>query len=187
MTCTTSQKTIALHNIRIDSPCTASWASMAGDERVRHCGDCNKSVFNLSAMPEADAAALLANNTDGELCVRFYQRADGTVMTSDCGTSTRARTRRALRKLPAVAGAALFALSATGSATAEPIPVVRISHPLPVRDAGTMMMGAPIAILAPLAEPASGRNPAATITPGTDKPASDQDKKPAANLVPPER
>ncbi|HEY0062420.1 MAG TPA: hypothetical protein VGC21_09885, partial [Telluria sp.] len=53
---------IALHRISIASPCTASWDLMQGDERVRHCGDCNKNVFNLSAMPEAEAATLLASH-----------------------------------------------------------------------------------------------------------------------------
>jgi hypothetical protein len=143
---------IALHRIDIDTPCTASWANMKGDDRVRHCGDCNKNVFNLSAMPEAEAAALLAGNVDGELCVRFFRRKDGTVMTSDCSTSVRAATRRTLRKLPAVAGAAMMAMS-VGAAAADgpkpPAPPVEVHEAMPT-------MGAPPAVQA---EP-----PAATPT-----------------------
>lgn len=108
-------KVIALHHIQIESPCTASWAAMRGNDRVRHCSDCNKDVFNLSAMAEAEAAELLAGN-DGNLCVRFYRRQDGTVMTSDCSTSLRAATRRSLRKIPAAAGVALLAISASAAA-----------------------------------------------------------------------
>ncbi|SHH08857.1 hypothetical protein [Massilia sp. CF038] len=123
-------KVIALHRIHIASPCTASWEAMQGNERVRHCGACNKNVFNLSAMPEADAAALLADNLDGALCVRFYRRADGTVMTSDCGAPL-TNTRSSWTTLPAMAGAAALALSAAACNATEAPP------------APSMMMGAP--------------------------------------------
>lgn len=114
-----AHNTIALHRIDIASPCTASWEKMKGDERVRHCDDCNKNVFNLSAMPEAEAAALLAENVNGALCVRFYRRADGTVMTSDCGTSAPALARRTWRKLPGMAGMAVLAAYTTACNAAE--------------------------------------------------------------------
>ncbi len=116
-------RTIALHRIDIATPCTASWDEMRGDDRVRHCNDCNKNVFNLSAMPEAEAADLLAENHSGELCVRFYRRTDGTLMTSDCGTSQRAQVRQAWRKLPGVAGMAVLALSAAACSAGEAVPV----------------------------------------------------------------
>ena len=81
---------------------------MRGDDRVRHCGTCNKNVYNLSAMAEQEAAALVARHKGGDLCVRFYRRADGTVMTSNCG----ARSRTGWRRLPGLAGVALVALAA---------------------------------------------------------------------------
>ena len=112
---------IALHRIEIVTPCTVSWDKMEGDERVRHCGDCNKNVFNLSAMLEAEAAALVAQNSSGDLCVRFYRRPDGTMMTSDCSASPRARARKAWRSLPGLAGMAVLALSAAGCAKESPI------------------------------------------------------------------
>ncbi|NHZ95202.1 hypothetical protein [Massilia sp. CCM 8734] len=101
---------IALHRITVASPCTASWDAMQGGERVRHCGGCNKQVFNLSAMPEAEAATLVAGQAAGGLCVRFYRRADGTVMTSDCGAPS-ARPGPAWRALPGLATAAVLAMS----------------------------------------------------------------------------
>ena len=101
---------IALHRLQIASPCTASWEQMAGDERVRHCGGCDKNVFNLSAMPEAEAASLLAEQRAGGVCVRFYRRADGTVMTSDCGAPS-AGSDAAWRTLPGLATAAMLAMS----------------------------------------------------------------------------
>ncbi|CUI03863.1 hypothetical protein [Massilia antarctica] len=139
------QQSIALRHIDIASPCTASWDKMKGDDRVRHCNDCNKNVFNLSDMPQADAAALLADNHDGNLCVRFYRRQDGTVMTSDCGDSPRAAVRQAWRKLPFMAGAAMLALSAAGCAVSDPVPVSTVDAPAPIVPPPPMMvmMGAP--------------------------------------------
>lgn len=136
---------IALQRIDIASPCTASWEEMKGDDRVRHCNDCNKSVFNLSAMPQADAAALLADNHNGELCVRFYRRQDGTVMTSDCGDSQRAAVRQAWRKLPHMAGAAVLALSAAGCAASDAAPASNADAPVPKVTPAPMVvtMGAP--------------------------------------------
>ena len=40
-------------------------------------------VYNLSGMSRTEAENLLMNS-EGRLCVRFYQRADGSVITQDC-------------------------------------------------------------------------------------------------------
>lgn len=138
-------QTRALHRIEIAKPCTASWDKMKGDLRVRHCGDCNKNVFNLSAMPEAEAAALVAANTRGELCVRFYRRQDGTVMTSDCGSSPRAAVRQAWRKVPGMASLAFVALSAAAcsSSQVEPVPTVYVMGEPPSPPEQMVTMGAP--------------------------------------------
>ncbi len=72
-----------LNNIRIASPCPANWAEMYGNERKRFCGDCKLNVYNISGMTLADAESLL-EQSEGRLCVRYYRRADGTILTKDC-------------------------------------------------------------------------------------------------------
>ena len=72
-----------LNNIRIASPCLADWNEMYGDGRKRFCGDCKLNVYNLSGMTKDEAEALIMN-AEGRLCVRFYKRADGSVITADC-------------------------------------------------------------------------------------------------------
>ena len=72
-----------LNNIQIASPCPADWNEMYGDDRKRFCGDCKLNVYNLSGMTSDEAEALVMN-AEGRLCVRFYKRADGSVMTTDC-------------------------------------------------------------------------------------------------------
>ena len=72
-----------LANVRVASPCSARWGHMAGDEQARFCSQCSKHVYNLSAMT-AEAATALIREKEGQLCARFYQRADGTMLTADC-------------------------------------------------------------------------------------------------------
>jgi hypothetical protein len=56
---------------------------MAGDGRVRFCSECARNVYNLSGMSRREAEALV-RNTEGRLCVAFYRRADGTILSADC-------------------------------------------------------------------------------------------------------
>jgi len=102
-------------HIRIASPCSADWEKMSGNDRVRHCGTCNLNVYNLSAMSTREAAEMLAK-TQGRICVRFYRRADGKILTQDCPLGLRAVVRRVSR----IAGATLAVLAGLG-ASAEPL------------------------------------------------------------------
>jgi hypothetical protein len=99
---------LTLDNLRVATPCHASWEAMKGDERARFCGECRKHVYNLSAMSRAEATSLLAERGE-TLCVRFYQRADGTVLTGDCPVGVRLIRRRMRLALASVC-AALFSL-----------------------------------------------------------------------------
>jgi hypothetical protein len=92
------RKPLDLHNdIRIASPCPAEWGDMTGDDRVRHCGICQNNVYNLSALPAVEAAALLEERSHA-ICVRLYRRADGTVLTEDCPVGFAAHVRRRVRR-----------------------------------------------------------------------------------------
>ena len=85
--------------ITIASPCSASWEAMEGDDRVRHCKQCHLDVYDLSNMRRDEAERFVAAN-EGEACVRFLQRPDGTVITEDCAP------RRESPPRPCVAGPA---------------------------------------------------------------------------------
>lgn len=78
-----------LDQVGVASPCHADWDAMVGDARVRFCGHCEKNVYNLSAMPRAEAIQLI-EDTEGERCIRMMRRADGTVLSSDCPVGARA-------------------------------------------------------------------------------------------------
>jgi hypothetical protein len=92
----------------IASPCPVKWSQMEGNERVRHCAACKRSVYNLSEMStEDEERLLLAGKT---ACVNLRRRRDGTVVTGDCRRRWRARRTRAQERLAAGVGA----LSAVG-------------------------------------------------------------------------
>ena len=99
-----------LDQVRVASPCKADWNEMLGDERVRFCLSCEKNVYNLSSMAKDDAEALLRERLGDDLCVRFYQRADGTILTQDCPEGVKKKRRKKLAL--AVAGAGAMAAAA---------------------------------------------------------------------------
>ena len=83
-----------LDNIRVASPCRASWEAMSGNHQARFCQTCQKNVFNLSRMTREEAESLIRKK-EGTLCVRFARRADGTLVTDDCPVGLRVkRTKR---------------------------------------------------------------------------------------------
>jgi hypothetical protein len=104
-----------LQEVRIAAPCHESWEQMKGNERVRFCGRCEKNVYNVSAMSEHEAEALLISSGDcADLCLRLYRRADGTVLTGDCPVGVRRRRRRAVAAA-ALGGGLMLAGSAATS------------------------------------------------------------------------
>lgn len=102
-----------IDNMAVASPCAASWDDMVGDDRTRHCSSCTKHVYNISEMSRTEANALIAEK-EGRLCVRFYRRPDGTVLTDDCPVGLRA-VRAGYRKVT-TAVASFLALLVAGSA-----------------------------------------------------------------------
>ena len=79
----------SIDDIRIASPCRSDWNEMYGDDRQRFCGECKLNVYNLSGMTRDDAETLVMN-AEGQVCVRFFRRQDGTVITKDCPVGWRA-------------------------------------------------------------------------------------------------
>jgi hypothetical protein len=93
-----------LDNIRVAAPCPADWAQMTGDDRVRACGSCQKNVYNLSELTRDEAEALIREK-NGDLCGRYFQRKDGTIILKDCEIGV---SRNRKRRVIAAAGAALL-------------------------------------------------------------------------------
>src|SRR3954471_5482517 len=121
-----------LPNIRVASPCSADWKAMTPveDERVRHCGSCEKNVYKLSDMTREEAEQLILAQ-EGRLCVRYYQRKDGTILLKDCEIGV---SKKRKRRLIAAGAAALLAsgggaaMLMRGSKQIAPAPVTNVSQ-----------------------------------------------------------
>ena len=112
-----------LDNIRVATPCPADWKQMTGDDRVRACGACNKHVYNLSSMTRDEAEALLIER-EGSLCVRYFQRADGTIMLADCTIGKAQKRKRRIIAAGAaalLAGGGLFAFARSRGKNVQPV------------------------------------------------------------------
>jgi len=102
-----------LDNVRIATPCKADWDQMVGNERRRFCGECNLNVYNLSGMTRSEAESLIGN-TEGRLCVRYYRRKDGSILTQDCPVGLAAIRRRMSAVARAVSSAVLSFFAGLG-------------------------------------------------------------------------
>ena len=129
-----------LNHVTVAAPCNVGWDNMVGTERVRFCGQCSLNVYNLSAMTKGEAERLISQ-AEGRLCVRYYRRADGTILTENCPVGLRALKRRLSRIASASISAALsfFAgiLAVTGLRERPLIPaatqgaVIKVTEKLP--------------------------------------------------------
>ena len=95
--------------IWIGSPCEADWDEMKGDGKSRYCLRCEKMVYNLSAMTEAEAQATVCGSESSLPCVRFSRMSDGRVRTTD---------RRPLPRV-VMTGGLLAAAAATAALTSQ--------------------------------------------------------------------
>ncbi len=103
----------SLDDVKVAAPCSAAWDEMIGDEQVRFCSQCQLNVYNLSGMTRDEGESLIAR-TEGRLCVRFYRRADGTILTSNCPVGLRAVRQRLSCVARAVASTTLSFFAGVG-------------------------------------------------------------------------
>ncbi len=109
-----SRHVSTLNRLEVTAPCTADWDSMTGNEQVRFCGHCRKSVHNLSEMTVRQALELVAAS-GGQLCVRYNRGQDGSIK-SNAPTPFHQIIRRATRL---AAGAFTAALALSSSVAAQ--------------------------------------------------------------------
>jgi hypothetical protein len=104
------RKTNPLDDVRVAAPCPAEWERMTGTEQVRFCAQCQLNVYNLSGMTRTEAERLIAQ-AEGRLCVRYFRRADGTIITRNCPVGLRTLKRRLSKMTTAVVSLVLSFLA----------------------------------------------------------------------------
>lgn len=111
-------KQLTLDTIGIAAPCTAAWDDMQGDDRQRYCRACKLNVYNLSGMTRQEGEDLIARH-ESRLCVRYFRRADGTVLTRDCPVGLRRRVRMAWMRCAALLAAVFAGVPGCGPRTPD--------------------------------------------------------------------
>jgi ankyrin repeat protein len=102
--------------LNVNSPCEADWDSMAGNDEVRFCTHCEKSVHNVSAMTRKDAMRFVRAN-EGGVCVRFYSAPSGRTLHANEG-----RLHHITRRASKVAAGTFGAVVALGSSVLAQTP-----------------------------------------------------------------
>lgn len=104
MTCQSNDSNAAetpiLASLKIAAPCNADWESMVGTERERFCSSCALNVYNISSMSRLEAEQFLAERAGSKVCVQFFRRKDGTILSDNCPKGLRAvrdRSKQLLR------------------------------------------------------------------------------------------
>jgi len=129
-----------LPEIRIASPCSVPWEQMSGDNRTRHCSQCNLDVYNFSDMTSLEVEQLIAASVGQRLCGRLYRRPDGTILTRDCPVGLRTRIRRVSLRLTAALAAAM-SLVFTGQACSQQGAPLQGKLQQATQQPGTALMG----------------------------------------------
>lgn len=118
-----------------------AWEEMPGTDRVRSCEQCQQQVFDLSQLTRAEAEALIDAHA-GKVCVRYYQRADGTILLADC-TYHEARGGW----LPAIAVAAAFGIGVVATPPEAPPEEVTATMGLPESAARDDLQRVPVVVV----------------------------------------
>lgn len=109
-----ARRSIRLENISVSAPCKADWNKMLGNDQVRFCQECKLNVYNLSGMSREQAEDVVRAK-EGNLCVRFYRRADGTVLTQNCPVGIKAIKQKVARTATAIISATIAFFTGLGA------------------------------------------------------------------------
>ena len=145
-----------LDRVEVASPCPAKWEEMIGDDQARFCEKCEKNVYNLSSMYREEAEALIREK-EGKMCVRFFRRSDGTLLTADCPTGVRIKRFRriAAASLSGLALLGIWSARATQTMGASSLPrSVQVATSAPVAEPPTRVMAGEMILLPRLGKPA---------------------------------
>jgi ankyrin repeat protein len=110
-----------IDRVSVEKPCTADWNRMFGNDEVRFCEHCAKSVHNLSAITRKDAERLV-KKSNGKLCIRYYTDKNKKIAFTDAPVQITRLGRRVSQFAASVFTAALSvsSVAAQGSARIAP-------------------------------------------------------------------
>jgi len=118
-----------IDSVEVKDPCSEDWETMQGNERVRFCSHCSKSVNNLSEMTRKEAMRLV-RASGGNICIRYIPNpvTKRPLFADQMFHITRRTPRLAAGVISASLGLSTFAYT-QGGATANLINVRAVSNP----------------------------------------------------------
>ncbi len=146
---------IDFDSLRIATPCPVSWADMTGDARKRFCGQCSLHVYDVSELTRGEAETLI-RSSEGRVCMRLHRRADGRIVTKDCGR-VRAAIERRVRWVRAAAASVLAVLGFAACSRGEdaPKPLLAPAAPTDLSEMGDVAVPAEDCVMGIVAPPSS--------------------------------
>ena len=107
--------------VAVKQPCDVSWDAMSGTDASRRCAQCDRAVYNLSAMTSDEAERLLTDSRGERLCITYHRGPDGHLITRDRPAQF---AFGPFVSASAIAVAAAVALTISTSANAGPAPAL---------------------------------------------------------------
>ena len=107
-----------MRRLPLANHCEVPWDEMKGTDKVRLCASCASNVYDLSAMREIEARALILLFANDRLCITY--RTDGNDEIVFAAEARQASVLRRLSTVQAQIGAGVVALTLTSSSGCAP-------------------------------------------------------------------
>jgi hypothetical protein len=110
-----------LQRLQVASPCSSSWEAMDGDERRRHCLQCDKPVYDFAQLTPREITGVI-QASQGKLCARLTRDDRGRLLTLEPPvTADPLPSRRVSPFVTAMVTAVLGLSGAAATAPATPV------------------------------------------------------------------
>ena len=85
--------------LKIENPCTESWAAMSKNDTGRHCKSCNKNVVDFSQLNDNEIIKYLSKNNSSKTCGRLEPHQLERIIKADLNKSKRNRFNQIITTL----------------------------------------------------------------------------------------
>lgn len=85
--------------LKIENPCTESWAAMSQNDTGRHCKSCNKNIVDFSQLNDSEIIKYLSKNNSAKTCGRLEPHQLERIIKADLNKSKRNRFHQIITTL----------------------------------------------------------------------------------------
>src|SRR5262249_7467515 len=118
-----------MRRLPLANNCEVPWDEMKGNDKVRHCASCASNVYDLSAMREVEARALVMLFASDRLCITYRTNGNDEIVSAEA--ARRASLLRRLSTAQAQIGASVVALALASSSGCAPAAAINMGAASP--------------------------------------------------------